>query len=163
MVTRLPMMNGLLARWPSTILSAVVARAQELRHGRLAAFRELDEEPQGRQVGGELVIVEQDPAPDFTALVITLGTVLARELGEVVEDDAGLRQPDTAMQQDGNLAHFIHGRTILGRARLAVEEINPHRLPWQPAQFEHECRLVGITRLGEAMELEVRHLRLSPV
>ena len=87
--------------------------AQELGDRCFPGLGELDEKAQARQVGGELVVVEQRPAQDLAALVIALRSELAGDLGEIVEDDAGLREFSLAMFQHRNLAHGVDLRAVI--------------------------------------------------
>jgi len=62
------------------------------------------------------------------------------------------------MHQRRHLAHFVDVGAIFRRARLALgEEIDKARLPVGADQIEHQCGAVGVTGLGEAVELIFGH------
>jgi hypothetical protein len=103
-------------------------------------------------IARELVVIKQHPAQNFAALVFTLGTELAGLLGEVIENDAGLRNLLVAMQKHRNFAHCIHRRAVFGFACFTVEKINPDRCPVQIAQCKHERCLVSVARFTKAIE-----------
>ena len=88
------------------------------------------------------------------------GAEVAVALGEVVEDDAGLGEPELAVLEDRHLAHLVE-LEVLGGAGGAVEEVDPHRLPVGVVEGEHQRDLVGVAGLGEAVELVFGHQNAS--
>ena len=63
---------------------------------------------------------------------------------------------ELAMLEHRHLAHLVE-LEVLGRARAAVEEVDPDRLPVGAVELEHERDLVGVAGLGEAVELVFGH------
>lgn len=63
---------------------------QKVDDRRIGLRRKPDEKPVCRQVTRQLVIVEEDLAPDFAPLIIAFGRELARLACEIVEDYPGL-------------------------------------------------------------------------
>src|SRR5262245_23547286 len=62
------------------------------------------------------------------------------------------------MPEDRHLAHFVDVGAVLGRALFALtEEIDPHRLPIDADQVEHERTAIGVAGLREAIELVLGH------
>jgi hypothetical protein len=120
--------------------------ALELGDLRLACLCKADEIAQRGDARRELVIVEQDPAPDLAALGLALGAELARELGQVIENDPRLAETHLAVGEHRRLAHFIHLGAIFGAARLAVEIVNHHRLPRKDG-INPPCMIFLFTRL----------------
>jgi hypothetical protein len=57
------------------------AGTQEPGDGRLARLRERDRIAQRGEARRELMIVEQDPAPDLAPLIVIRGPGLARDFG----------------------------------------------------------------------------------
>src|SRR5690606_30020675 len=98
----------------------------------------------------------QQPAQDLAPLLLVAWAEAPEPLGEVVEDHAGLAQGALAVDQDRHLAHRIE-LAVGGRARLAVEEVDEARRPVGAAERQHQRRLVGIARLGEAVQGVLGH------
>src|SRR6185437_834196 len=106
----------------------------------------------------DLLVVEDDPAQRLEFFVLALRLVLTAAVGEVGEDDAGLRQLPFAMHEHRRLAHLVDLVTI-GRRALdhRAEEIHPLRLPVRADQIEHQRGAVAIAGLREAMEFVFGH------
>src|SRR5205814_9938036 len=54
-------------------------------------------------------------------------------------------------------AHFVHVGAVRVRARLALEEVDEHWRPVRADEVEHQRRLVGIARLGIAVQVIFSH------
>ena len=102
------------------------------------------------------MIVEKDPAQDLAPLVGVDRAELAEPFGQIIEDDARLGEALAGMLEDGHLAHDVDCPESR-RAGFAVEVIDEPRLPVGAAEIEHQGGLVGIARLGEAVEQKLGH------
>jgi hypothetical protein len=116
-----------------------------------------DEEAQRREVTGELVIVEQDPAPDLALLLRIACAELAGALGKIVEDHARLRDALAGVLEHGHLSHLAHAVTEFILPRLAVEKIDPHGFPIRFRERQHEGSLVRVARLAHAVKFVFSH------
>ena len=133
------------------------ARPQELGDRRFARLGELDEIAQRGEVRRELVVVEQDPAPDLAALVIIRCAELAGDPGQVIQDHAGLAEALAVMLENRHFAHLVELGSIVRCAGFAVEEVDPHGLPRKLAQLQHQGHLVGVAGFTHAVEPVFRH------
>src|SRR5262245_49944882 len=131
---------------------AVHAPAKKLGHGRLAGLLELKEEAQRADVAGELVIVPEQPAQELASFRLTFPAEFAESRREVVEDDAGLGNARGAEFEHRRLAHLVYVLAVLGRSRLAVEEVDVTRLPFRTAEVQHQRGLKAVAGLGEAVK-----------
>src|SRR5262249_6952960 len=123
----------------------------------IARRREIAQETIGSETPVDFLIVENDPAEGFQALVLALGLELARAVGEIGETDAGLAEFPRAMHEDRNFAHFVDLAPEFRRARLSRgEEVHPDRFPLRADQVEHQGDAICIAGLGEAIELIFR-------
>ena len=68
---------------------------------------------------------------------------------QIVENHAGLRQPQIAVLEDRHFTHHV-GFAVFGRARLAAEEVDEARRPVGPAELQVGSDLEGVAGLGEA-------------
>ena len=89
--------------------------------------------------------------------LLALRQELARALGQIAEDHARLAELLAAMRQHRRFAHLVDVAAIGRRARLALEEIDEHRLPVRADQIEHQRGAIAVAGLGEAIELIFGH------
>ena len=144
---------------------AVSARLRNSRHHvGIGILRECAQEPVGRRVARELVIVEQEPAQDLAPFVVVAGAESTQRFREIVEDHAGLRQTAPAMREHRHLAHDVDG-AVRSRARLAPEVVDEPRRPIGPGKFQRQRGFVCVARLREAVKRVLGHdvPRVDPV
>ena len=131
--------------------------AQKARDVGFTGLLQAEQEPQHRVVAGELVVVEQHPAPDLALFGIVSRAELAGAFGQVFEDQRRLGQGLPSMFQHRHLALLVDLVAPTLATGLAVEEVDEQRLPVLPREFEHEGGLVGVAGFGEAMQRVVGH------
>ena len=120
-------------------------------HGRIGILGERAHETQRRRVAGELVVVPEQPAQDLATLH-RVGRPEALELlGEVVQDDARLRNHRALVQEHRNLAHDVD-LAVRRLLRLAAEIIDEARLPSRAGELQRQRGLVRVARLREAVQ-----------
>ena len=130
---------------------------EKLGNGRLAGFLEPVEEAQGSVITGELVIIEEDPAPDLASLTGILRAEFIQNLGEVIQDGARLGERFPAMFEDGNFALDIQVGPPFGVARDTAEIINRDDLPVGATKLKHQGHLVGIPGFAEPVQTKLCH------
>src|SRR5260370_6628620 len=137
----------------------VGAALEKSEHGRVARrFSETPQEAIRPEKAVDFLIVEDDPAQRLKPFVLALGAELARPVGEIGQDHAGLAELLTLMHQHRHLAHFVDLAAVLRRARLALaEEIHPEGLPVGTDEVEHQRGTIGVAGLSEAIELVLAH------
>src|SRR3954463_11325976 len=128
----------------------VDAPLEEREHGGIA-WR-LGEKPQkaiGTEKAVDLLVVENDPAQRLETLVLAIGPELARPVGKVGQDHAGLAELLVAVHEYGRLAHLVDIGAVLRRTLLPLgKEVDPDRLPVGANKVEHEGAAIGIAGLG---------------
>jgi hypothetical protein len=132
---------------------------EEFQHRRMAGrFRQRAQEAVRTEIAADLLIVEDDPAQRFEAVVLAARLEFSGALGEIGQDHAGLGQPLRAMNEHGSFAHLVDVGAVAGGAlNAAGEEVDEHRLPVGADQLEHQRRPIGVARLRKAVELIFGH------
>src|SRR3954469_6766580 len=137
----------------------VDAPLEEREYGGIA--RRLGEKPQkaiGPEKAVDLLVVENDPTQRLETLVLAIGPELARPVGKVGQDHAGLAELLVAVDEYGRLAHLVDIGAVLRRTLLPLgKEVDPDRLPVGANEIEHEGAAIGVAGLGEAVELIFGH------
>src|SRR5262245_44849287 len=110
------------------------AALEKLHHGRIAALGEGEQEPVGREIAGEFVIVEQGPAQDFEPRRGILAAEFSGSLRQMRENRTGLAELARALDEHRDFAHLVDVLPIFGRARLAVDMLDAHPQQARPAQ-----------------------------
>ena len=59
-----------------------------------------------------------------------------------------------SISSTGRLAHLVDLAPIALAPRLALEEIDEDRFPWEAGEGQHEGDLVAIAGLGEAVQAD---------
>src|SRR5581483_1970061 len=136
---------------------ALHATAKEVDDLPVVTLLNADQPAQGGKVTGELVVVEQDPAPDLATLGGIVRAEVAGLLDQVIEDDAGLRDALVTVEQHRRFAHDAHAVAVRIATRLATEIIDPARLPVDARQGQHESNFVAIAGFGEAIKRVFGH------
>ena len=135
--------------------------AQELGHRSLAGLLDPHQEAERREVAGEFVIVEEDPAENLEPLLLVAPAEAPGLFGEICQDRAALGEPPGAMLQHRDLAQLVD---ILAEGILpgrAGKEIHHHRFPVAAREIQHQRCLVGIARHARAIETVFGHF-LTP-
>src|SRR3954464_5280614 len=104
-------------------IRALHAAPEKFDDRRIPALLNADHEAQRCEVARELVIVEQDPAPDFALLLGVAPAEPTGTLGKAVQDNTRLRNALALMFEHRQLAHLAHAIAKLILPRLAVEVI----------------------------------------
>ena len=142
----------------------VEASFEECKNRRVARRRREASQVSIRpEKSAHLLIVENDPAQCFEPLVFALWLEFAEARREVGQADRRLAELPFPVREHRNLAHFIDLRAVFGRARFnLVEVVDENRTPVGADQVQHQRDAIGISGLGEAVELVFRH-RHGPV
>jgi len=109
-----------------------------------------------RQIGRELVVVEQQPANYLIAFTVVDAQGI-EAIGQVKQDDTGLGQSAALDFQNRDLAHFVYVGTPCGLPCLIVEEFDLNFFPIGAHDVQGQCYLERIPRLLEAVEPVGRH------
>ena len=87
---------------------AVGPALEEFHHRRMAGwFREVVQEAVGPERAADLLVVEDDPAQRFEALVVAARQEFSRTLGEISQDHAGLAELLRAVNEHRRFAHLV--------------------------------------------------------
>ncbi len=103
---------------------------------------------------GDIVCLPRQPLAGGPLLLLCLPREVPGSARQVVEDDVGLHDGQSAMTQCGHLAVAVH-RQIVGLLLRAVFQVHRAEAERQPRQRQIQHRLVGRTRGETAEQREV--------